>query len=236
LLVVGAGAFFASAAATAFAAINMTRLLDVTLIGALQPVVIIALAVLFLGERVDRGYVGRASIAVAGTVLVAAAASGSGTWTLAGELMAVLSLFLNVGWYLYGRVLRDRYPVDPFGLMLGVLTTAALIMTPVALVAHGSLAMPRAAIGYAFLTMLVGTSAHLLLVWAHRYVPASVSAPLLLAEPVLVAAGAWVFFGETLGALEIAGALVVLCVLRGMVRAAALTNVDEETADPAPPA
>ena len=55
LLVAGAGALFASSAATAFAALGLTRLLDVTLIGALQPVVIIALAVMFLGEHVDRG-------------------------------------------------------------------------------------------------------------------------------------------------------------------------------------
>ncbi len=137
LLVLGAGAFFASAAGSAFVAIDKTRLLDVALIGALQPVLIVAVAVLFLGERVDRRLVFFGALAVGGTVVVASASSGSGSWSLAGEIVAVVSLFLNAGWYLYGRVLRSRYAVDPFAFMLGVLTAAALLMTPVAAVELG---------------------------------------------------------------------------------------------------
>src|SRR5438876_241754 len=53
-LLVGAGAFFVSGAATAFAALGLTRLLDVTLIGSLQPILIIGFAVAFLGEHVAR--------------------------------------------------------------------------------------------------------------------------------------------------------------------------------------
>ena len=189
LLVLGAGAFFASAAGSAFVAIDKTRLLDVALIGALQPVLIVAVAVLFLGERVDRRLVFFGTLAVGGTVVVASASSGSGSWSLAGEIVAVVSLFLNAGWYLYGRVLRSRYAVDPFAFMLGVLTAAALLMTPVAAVSSGTLRMTGDAYWWAAGTMVVGTSAHVLLVWAHRYVPASVSAPLLLAEPPLVRAG-----------------------------------------------
>jgi drug/metabolite transporter (DMT)-like permease len=234
LLVIGAGAFFAAGAASTFVAIGKTRLLDVTLIGALQPVVIIVVAVLFLGERVEARHVAYAAVAVLGTGVVASASSGSGTWSLAGELVAVASLFLNAGWYLYGRVLRSRYAIDPVAFMLWVLTAAAVLMTPVALVAHGGLRLPGEALLWAAATMVIGTSAHILLVWAHRYVPASVSAPLLLAESALVAVGAWVFFGESLGALEILGALVVILALWGMLRSPAVTHVEDEIPDPAP--
>ena len=196
----GAGAFFASGAATAFAAIDKTRLLDVTLIGALQPVVIIVIAVLFLGEPRTapprRAGVRRGPA----TVLVASSTSGSGSWSMAGEMLAVLSLFLNAGWYLYGRVLRGRYAIDPFGFMLGVLAAAAVLMTPIAILSAGTLRMSGSAYFWVTATMVFGTAAHLLLVWAHRYVPASLSAPFLLAEPPLVAIGAWVFFGEALTA------------------------------------
>lgn len=235
LVIAGAGAFFASGAATAFAALGKTRLLDVTLIGALQPVLIIALAVAFLGEHTDRATVVRALVAVVGTALVAASASGRGNWSLAGDLLAVVSLFLNVGWYLYGRVLRDRYAIDPFGFMLSVLFAAAVFMTPIAAAGHG-LRLPPAALGYAAATMLVGTTAHVLLVWAHRYIPASVSAPLLLAQPPIVALAAWVCFGEALGPWEVAGSAIVVGALWGMVRNPALEHVEEETPDPAPPA
>lgn len=235
LLVAGAGALFASSAATAFAALGLTRLLDVTLINALAPVVIIALAVMFLGEHVDRGIVARAAVAVAGTVLVAIAGSTGGDWSLAGELLASLSLFLSVGWYLYGRVLRARYPIDPFGFMLGVLTAAAFMTTPIALIVHGSLRLSAAALGYAAATMVVGTSAHVLMVWAHRYIPASISAPLLLAQPPMVALAAWICFGESPGVVGIIGCFVVVGALFGMVRDPAVTRVEDETPDPFPP-
>ena len=235
LIVFGAGAFFASGAATAFAAIDKTRLLDVTLIGALQPVVIIVIAVLFLGERASRTHMMLALVAVAATVLVASSTSGSGTWSMAGEVLAVVSLFLNAGWYLYGRVLRGRYAIDPFGFMLGVLAAAAVLMTPVALVSAGSLRMSAPAFGWVTLTMLFGTAAHLLLVWAHRYVPASLSAPLLLAEPPLVAIGAWIFFDESLTLVAIVGSLVVVAALLGMVRSPAVIHVEDDVPDLAPP-
>jgi drug/metabolite transporter (DMT)-like permease len=236
LTVAGAGTFFASGAATAFAALQETRLLDVTLIGALQPVLIIAVAVAFLGERADRTHLALAVLAVAGTVLVAVASSGRGSWSLAGDLLAVLSLVLNVGWYLYGRVVRDRYGIDPFGLMFGVLLTAAIVTTPIAFVTSGALQMHEAAFGYAAATMAVGTSAHLLLVWAHRYVAASVSAPLLLAQPPLVAVAAWICFGEAFGPTEVLGSVVVVGALWGMVRTPTLARAEDATADPAPPA
>ena len=69
-LVVGAGALFWAALVTTFAAFGLTTLLDVTLIGALQPVLIIAFAVAFLGERVGRGHLVRAGIAVTALALM----------------------------------------------------------------------------------------------------------------------------------------------------------------------
>jgi drug/metabolite transporter (DMT)-like permease len=236
LIVFGAGAFFAAAAGSAFVAIEKTRLLDVTLIGALQPVVIIVVAVMFLGEHVERRHVTYAMVAIGGTALVAVSASGSGSWSLAGELIAIASLFLNAGWYLYGRIVRDRHAIDPFAFMFGVLASAAVLMTPVAWISSGGLGLSTASYGWAAATMISGTTAHVLLVWAHRYIPASVSAPLLLAEPPIVAIGAWVWFGEALGAVEIVGSVVVLLALWGMARSPAVTHVEDDSVDPAPPA
>jgi drug/metabolite transporter (DMT)-like permease len=235
-LVAGAGALFAFSASTGFAAIGSTTVLNVTLIGALQPVLVIAAAVAFLGEHTTRAHVVRAAIALAGTTIVVAASSGGGTWSLAGDVLAVISLVGNSAWYLYGRWIRHRFAVDPVGFMAGVLTAVGLILTPIALIVHGSLGLPAPAIGFAALTMASGTAAHLLSIWAHRYVPASVSSPLLLAEPVLVGAAAWVCFGEALTAVQVVGSFLVRGVLVGMVRSPAHEHVDEETADEMPPA
>ena len=235
LVLVGGGAFFAASAATAFAAIDQTRLLDVTLITSLQPVLVIAFAVAFLGETVTGKQKALPFVAVLGTIVVATAASGTGTWTLAGDLIAVLSLVLNAGWFLYGRVLRTRFAIDPFAVMLGVLAAAAVLLTPVALVINGGLHMGRDGFVFAACTMVTGTSAHVFMIWAHRFLPASVSVPLLLAEPPIVAAGAWIWFGESLGAVEIIASLVVVATLIAVTRTPALEHAEELSPDPVAP-
>jgi drug/metabolite transporter (DMT)-like permease len=236
LLMFGAGAFFVSGAVTAFAAIGMTRLLDVTLIGALQPIAIIAFAVAFLGEVVQRSNVGRAAVAIVATIVVALAASSTGTWSLSGDLVAVASLFLNAGWFLYGRVLRTNFSIDPFAFMFATLTCAAILLTPITLIAHGSLAITGRGIFFAICVTIAGTTAHVLMVWAHRYIPTSVSSPLLLGEAPLVAAGAWICFGEALGPIEIIGSVVVVAALWGVVRSPELEHAEHDVPDPGPPA
>jgi drug/metabolite transporter (DMT)-like permease len=235
VLMFGAGAFFVSGAATTFAAFGLTRLLDVTLIGSLQPLLIIAFAIAFLGERLLRGLLTRAVVAVIGTIVVALAASGSGSWSLAGDILAVGGLVLNAGWFLYGRVLRTNFEIDPFAFMFGTLTAGAILLTPLTLIVHHTLAISGRGMLFAFCTMISGTTGHVLMVWAHRYVPTSVSSPLLLAETPMVAAGAWVFFGESLGVVEAAGSAVVVASLWGVVRSAELAHAEDPAPDPAPP-
>lgn len=235
LVLIGGGAIFAASAATAFAAIDRTRLLDVTLIGSLQPVLIVAFAVTVLGEKVTATQAALPLIAVVGTIVVAIAASGSGTWTLAGDLIAVLSLVLNAGWFLYGRLLRARFAIDPFAVMLSVLASAAVLLTPVALATNGDLHMREEGFIFAACTMVSGTSAHVFMIWAHRYLRASVSAPLLLAEPPIVAVGAWIWFGESLSAVEIVASLVVVVALIAVTRTPALEHAEELSPDPVAP-
>jgi drug/metabolite transporter (DMT)-like permease len=235
LLLIGGGAFFASGAGSAFAAIDRTRLLDVTLITSLQPVLIVAFAVAVLSERITTSQALLPCIAVLGTIIVAIAASDTGTWSLAGDMIAVLSLVLNAGWFIYGRILRSRFPIDPFAVMLGVLTTAAVLMTPIAALSHGNLHMPTEGYVYAGCVAFTGTTAHVFMIWAHRYLPASVSAPLLLAEPPLVAIGAWIWFDEVLSALEIVASLIVVAALVAVTRTPALEHAEELSPDPVAP-
>lgn len=234
-LLVGGGALFAAGATAAFIAIDRTRLLDVTLITSLQPVVVVVFAVIALGERLSSNRAALAGVAVLGTLAVAAAGSSNGTWTFEGDLIAVGALVLYAGWFLYGRVLRAKFAMDPFVLMLGVLTPAAALLTPVALLMHGGLHMNGRGFVFAAYTMVAGTTAHVLVVWAHPYLPAAVSAPMLLAQPPIVAVGAWLWFGEELGAAEIVGSTVVVVALISLVRTPAVEHVEGTTADPVAP-
>jgi drug/metabolite transporter (DMT)-like permease len=234
MVVLGASALFVGGMVTAFSAINDTNLLDVTLIGSLQPIIIVGFAVVFLRERAQWSLVGRGVVALAGTVLVALS-SPSGPGRMAGTLLAVASMVLSAGWFLYGRVLRDRFNVDPIALMLCVLACSAVIMTPIAYFGTGSLRIGDAAFGFAAATMTAGTTAHVLVVWAHRYLPTSVSAPLLLAEPPIVGLAAWASFGQQPGTMAVVGSAVVLVALWGVVRSPVVEHIEQQVPDPAPP-
>ena len=85
--------------------------------------------------------------------------------------------------------------------------------------------------------LIAGTAAHVLMIWAHRYVQTSVSSPLLLGEPPLVAAGAWIWFGESLGPIEIIGSIAVVASLFGVVRSPDLeeAEAEQDVADPIGP-
>jgi drug/metabolite transporter (DMT)-like permease len=146
-----------------------------------------------------------------------------------------LGLVFNSGWFLYGRVLRTRIVVDPFAFILGTLTAAALLMTPLALIVHGGIGISRRGLLFATCTMIAGTTAHVLMIWAHRHVPTSVSSPMLLGEAPIVAAGAWVFFSESVSMLEGVGAAVVVASLWGVTRGPELEHVEHDVPDPAPP-
>jgi drug/metabolite transporter (DMT)-like permease len=234
LLLGGASVVFVAGMVTGFSAIDDTNLLDVTLIGSLQPILIVGFAVLFLGERAKLSLVARGAIAVAGTVLVAMA-SPAGSGKLTGNLLAAVSMVFSAGWFLCARVLRDRFKVDPVTLMLCVFTTSAVLMTPVALFGSGSMRISGAGFGYAAATAVSGTTAHVLVVWAHRYLPASVSAPLLLAEPPIVGLAAWACFDQRPATFAIVGSGVVLAALWGIVRSSAVERVEGQTSDPVPP-
>ena len=91
----GVGALFGVSALVNFVAINETTLVNVGVIHALQPAVVAALAGRYLGERMDAKLLVWVSTAIGGAVLVAAASGGVGTWSLHGDLLAVLGLALN---------------------------------------------------------------------------------------------------------------------------------------------
>ena len=83
--------------------------------------------------------------------------------------------------------------------------------------------------------MIAGTAAHVMMIWAHRHVPTSVSSPMLLGETPLVAAGGWVFFGESINALQGVGSAVVVASLWGVTRGPELEHVEHDVPDPVPP-
>jgi drug/metabolite transporter (DMT)-like permease len=213
----GIGALFGISALVNFLAINETTLVNVGVIHALQPALVAVLAGRYLGERVDRSLTLWVGTAIGGAVLVALASGGVGTWSLHGDLLAVLGLVLNCVWFLAGRWVRTRTHLDATTYMLVVFGTGAVTLLLATTAAGRSLDAGSTTLFLAAMTALFGTVGHTVVAWAHRYVPAAVSSLFILSQPVLIAVLAWIAFDEGLSALHLVGGTVVLLSLGRIV-------------------
>lgn len=213
----GVGVLFGFSALVNFIAINETTLVNVGVIHALQPALVALLAGRYLGERVDARLLLWVSVAIGGAVLVAAASAGVGTWSLHGDLLAVLGLFLNSAWFLAGRWVRTRTALDATSYMLVVFGTGAAAMLVASAAAGRAPVLDRTTLYLAAMTALFGTVGHTLVAWAHAFVPAAVSSLFILSQPCLIAVLAWIAFDESLSLLHVAGGLIVLLSLGRIV-------------------
>jgi drug/metabolite transporter (DMT)-like permease len=215
--ILGVGALFGVSALVNFVALNETTLVNVGVIHALQPAVVAALAGRYLGERVDTQLLAWVGIAIGGAVLVAAASGGVGTWSLHGDVLAVLGLALNSLWFLAGRWVRTRTHIDATAYMLAVFGAGAATLIVITAAMGRSFGADSRTLFLAAMTALFGTVGHTLVVWAHRFVPAAVSSLFILSQPVLIAVLAWIAFDEGIRPLHIAGGAVVLLSLGRIV-------------------
>jgi drug/metabolite transporter (DMT)-like permease len=201
-----------------FTAIQHTSVTNGTAILALQPVLVMAAAWRWLGERFDRREVALALAALAGVLATVAAAPGAIGGSRDGDLLAVCALTLWSHYYL--AVKRARRVLSPFELMAGVLTTSAVIITPYALLTGAELgAMESADWFWCVMIVLVpGALGHLLNSWSARWLPVSRLSQLTLAVPVVAVAGAVVLVGETVTLGQVLGIAFTLAALGVLLR------------------
>src|SRR5258706_559384 len=142
--------------------------------------------------------------------VVRASLESSPTALLGDGLGVVTALFY--AWYLMSvKGIRGR-GASTLYLMAVTTSITALILFPVALASGEALLPPSTAswlklLGLALVSHAAGQG---LIAYALAQLPAAFSAVGLLLQPVIAALFAWVILAEPLGALQIAGGLVVL--------------------------
>ncbi len=201
-----------------FSALKLTSVANATLIGALQPALVLVVAGPWFGERVGVREVGWTLAAVAGAVVVIAGASGTPAWSPLGDLLAVGALLTFTGYFLVTK--RARQTVDTLGYMTGVMLAGALVATPLALASGQDLRPPRAVdwLWLALFVLVPGAGGHILMSWAQRYVDVSVTSLLTVGMPVVAAVAALALLGEPLTVPQVLGGLVVLVAITAILR------------------
>lgn len=195
--------------------VQMTTASHATLISALEPLLILCLALLFLGERISRLTVLLMLISVFGVLLVTLTPTESGQTSLGGDLMV---LFGTLSAAIY--VILSRHSVahlHPLPLAAAQ-QTVGLLVALVALGIMGTMSAPSATInltwplvGFAALSGIVQYSiAFALYLTALRTIPATQAALYLTLIPVFGITGAVLFLGEMLSGAQIVGALLII--------------------------
>jgi drug/metabolite transporter (DMT)-like permease len=212
------GLLFAVAQTLGFASFQETSLAIAAIIGAICPLVIVIVAVPLFGERLTGRQIALMALSFAGVLAVVVGASSGGDASLFGDLLAVGSLFAQTGYLLSMKhVAMTGVPASSY--IAGVFLVTALVVTPVNLL-WGDSVSAIAGVEWLWiflLATLAGVTGHTLMSWAQRHVNIGVASIMVLGTTVVTAAGAWIFFGQALSAVQIIGGIVVLFALSGVL-------------------
>ena len=213
-LIVAAGLFFAGDLAVWHWSIVLTSVANATLLANLAPI-FVALAVwLLYGKRPTALFLAGLAAALAGVAVLLGGDFRAGGGAVLGDILGVVTAMFYGAYQLTVTQARSRASTSVIMAWSGLVT--AVVLLPLAL-GSGEQLFPHSAagwaklIGLALISQVAGQS---LIAYAMAHLPATFSSVGLLAQPVIAATLAWVLLGETLGWIEIAGAIVVLAGIR----------------------
>ena len=215
-------------------ATQRTSIAVVTLVGALQPLLVAVLAPAVVRERVRPVVVGWSAVAVAGVALVVLADVDDPSRSTTGDVLSVVNLLAFTVYFLAAKRARQA-AVPATTLTVTQYVIASAVVLPVFLLAGAPLpgdpppaaadAAVAAGAGVTVLLLVLLSigpgSGHLLLNWAHGRTSAALAALVLAAAPLLASAWAALLYDEPLGWVHLVGAVLVAASIEGARRAEA---------------
>jgi len=199
-----------------FSAVKHTTIANATVIGALQPALVLLVAGRLFGERITASIITWSMIAIGGVAVVMYGSSGTPVWSLTGDLLACGALLAWTGYFVASK--QGRRELNAFEYLTGMIIVAAVAVAPIALLS-GQRLEPGGLDGWAWITLLAvgsGGFGHLLINWAHDHIDLSVMSLLTLAVPVVAVISAAIFLDEEIVLTQVVGMAIVVVAL-GMV-------------------
>lgn len=195
-----------------FLALKSTAIANVTVIGALTPLLLFGVATRRFGERVPFRVIAATVLALVGVCAVVFGSSSGTTWDPVGDALAVVALVLFAAYFTLGKIARSS--LSGITLQTHSLIAGTPILLAVLVLDSGGAPVPSSGQWIYVMGLVVFPSTgHLLINWAHEHVTLTLLSLMTLGVPVLSVIGASVFFDETVVAIQVAGIVLVLAVL-----------------------
>lgn len=209
-----AGFYFAGDLAVWHWSIVLTTVATATLLANLAPIFVTLAVWLWLRQRPALRFLLGLALALLGIALLVGGDVQISRGALLGDLFGVITAMFYAAYQL--TVTRLRTTTSTARIMAWSSTVTAVILLPFALLS-GETVLPVTTLGWlklfglALIAQVAGQS---LIAYAMAHLPPRLSSAGLLLQPVMAALFAWMLLGETLGALQFAGALLVLVGIR----------------------
>jgi drug/metabolite transporter (DMT)-like permease len=211
------GLFFVADIVFFFSALQATSVANATVIGALQPVLLLAVSARLFGERSHLSDALWGVVAIGGAAVVVFGGDAGGARSLWGDLLAVAALLSWSGYFIASKQARTQ--LSSFEYLTGLTLVAAIAAIPVPFVLGQSLAVgdSRSWVLIVVIAVVNGSLGHFLMNWSHAHVPLVVVSLLTLGIPVVSAGTAAVLIDEPLNVQQVAGMAVVVAALAMVV-------------------
>ena len=230
------GILFGVSTIFGFTAITTTSVANATIIGNISTAMVLFVAPRFLNEKISKSQVLLAFTSFAGVATIVFGAGNTGGSSLFGDSLALVNALTWTAYFISSK--RRRLDgVDTWQFLFGVSVIQVFVVVPYALVTSNDiLQITWRDLGFLIaMTLFSGTIGHSFMLWAQKYVDASVSTLILLLGPVISSAGAWLVYGQQISFVQVIGGAIVLASLAGVVRMSSSAKINKEvlsTADP----
>ena len=212
-----------------FSAVKLTSIVNATIIGSMQPVVVGVIAAKFFGERIGLRNVAWSLVALTGTVVVVAAGADDGTTDLRGDLLALAAMLSWSAYFIASKNSKKTMTSTEFTAGTALWTMA--ICAPLGFVFGQDMSWPSAT-NWAWLILMAATSGligHAMMNWSLVRIPLWVGSTFTLLIPVFSALLAWAVLGEAVTAVQAIAMAVVIGALAVVVR-----NQSQPAPEPSP--
>lgn len=199
-----------------FTGVTKTTVANAEFVAALSPLIVVPAGAYFFKEHINRKALWFGLLSLVGLTLVLfnGPKRGEASWT--GNAIVMAADFLWAVYLLSSRRLRNEMSVQL--IMASIMTTATVTIFPITLLSGHLDDLTVHSLPYiVILTLMTGTLAHGLIVFAQRTVPIGTISILQVAQPALAVGWAYLLLDQSIRPIQLAGMVLVIAGILAVV-------------------